>query len=99
MRAALICGCVSLFIAFTDALADGAASCQVHVMRFVPSDARPPTGYQQRVDEIVAYTESFLRRGFKRWGHQNVVMPFRRMANGRVEVTLMRGKAMASEYK
>ena len=99
MRSTLISGWVLLFIASMDVSADGAAPCQVHVILFVPSDVKPPIAYQQRVDQIVNYTEAFLRREFKRWGHENVVMPFRRTANGRVEVTLMRGREKVSQYK
>src|SRR5688572_23085217 len=100
MRATRILAAVFLLIASTGALANDAAPCQVHVILFLPSDVKqPPAGYQQRVDQIVDYTESFLRRGFKRWGYEKVVMPFRRTADGRVEVTVMRGKAKASQYK
>ncbi|MDQ3623159.1 MAG: hypothetical protein M3463_11810 [Verrucomicrobiota bacterium] len=59
----------------------------------------PPTGYQQRVDQIVDYVESFFLREFKRWGHQKIVMPFRRSADAHVEVTMLRGKETVSQYK
>ena len=73
--------------------------CQVHVFLFVPSDFEPPPSYQQRIDQIVDYTEAFFTRGFERWGHENVVMPFRRKPDGHVEVTVMRGKNRAADYK
>jgi hypothetical protein len=99
MRAALIFGSVLTFIASMSAMADGAAACQVHVILFVPSDVAPPNRYQQRVDQIVDYAESFFQRGFKRWGHTSIVMPFRRTADGHVQVTSVRGKEAASQYK
>jgi len=73
--------------------------CQVHVFLFVPSDFKPPTGYQERIDQIVDYAEAFFTREFKRWGHEKVVMPFRRKQDGHVEVKVMRGKKKASDYK
>ncbi len=99
MRAGLIFGFILLLVAPIEALADGADRCQVHVILFVPSDVTPPKGYQQRVDQIVDYTESFFQREFKRWGHKNTVMPFRRSADGRVEVTMVRGTERTSHYK
>lgn len=73
--------------------------CQVHVFLFVPSDFELPPGYQERIDQIVDYTEAFFTRGFERWGHENVVMPFRRNPDGHVEVTVLRGKKKAADYK
>jgi hypothetical protein len=81
-----------------DAAADEAA-CQVHVVLFVPADVRPPANYQQRIDEIVAYAEAFFQREFNRWGVRQAVMPFRRSADGHVEVAVQRGKETASAYK
>jgi hypothetical protein len=96
----LLCGWALLLIVSADVwAAAGAAPCQVHVILFVPSDVKPPAGFQGRVDQIVGYTEAFLLRGFRRWGHENVVMPFRRTANGHVAVSLMRGRERTSEYK
>ena len=102
MKAALIFGCLFPFIASINAMAYGANGgrpCQVHVILFVPSDVRPPPGYQQRIDQIVVYAESFFQREFKRWDHQKIVLPFRRAANGHVEVTLMPGKEKTTYYK
>ena len=99
MRAALICGCVLLFSAPINAPAAGPAPCQVHLVLFAPADVTPPAAYQQRVDEIVAYAEAFFQREFKRWGHEKVVMPFRKAADGHVEVTPMRGKQRTAQYK
>ena len=99
MRETLIVACVVFFGASIDALADDAAPCQVHVILFVPSDITPPPGYQQRIDQIVDYAESFFQREFKRWGNEKIVMPFRRSADGHVAVTMMRGKERASQYK
>lgn len=83
----------------SDARAAEAAPCQVHVVLFVPADVRPPTGHRERVDQIVGYTESFLRRELARWGHEKAVMPFRRSADGHVELTTVRGKQASSRYK
>jgi hypothetical protein len=99
MRQTLIVACVFLFSVSIDALADDAAPCQVHLILFVPSDVAPPTGYQQRIDQIVDYAESFFQSEFKRWGHKKIVMPFRRSADGHVEVTMIRGKEKTSQYK
>jgi hypothetical protein len=94
----LTVSCVFFFSA-SIALANEAAPCQVHVILFVPSDVTPPKGYQQRMDQIVDYAESFFQREFKRWGNDKIVMPFRRSADGHVEVTMMRGKEKTSQYK
>ena len=99
MRQSLMFVCVLLFSASLQASADQAAPCQVHVILFVPSDVQPPTGYLQRIDQIVDYAESFFQRECKRWGFEKVVMPFRRSSDGHVEVTMMRGKEKASQYK
>jgi hypothetical protein len=100
MRATLIFSWLLLIAASTDAPADGAASpCQVHVILFVPADVKPPAGYQSRIDQMADYTESFLKREFKRWGHEKLVMPFRRSVDGHVPVSLIRGKEKASTYK
>jgi hypothetical protein len=68
MRQTLTFVCMFLVGASLNAQADSAAPCKVQVVLFVPSDVRPPTGYQQRIDEIVDYAESFFKREFKRWG-------------------------------
>ncbi len=100
MRTWLLVGLVFLRIAcFNGRAAEAAAPCQVQVILFVPADVKPPAQYQQRVDEMVAYCEAFFGREFKRWGHEKVVMPFRRGANGHVEVTVIRGKEKAAQYK
>src|SRR5262245_32969412 len=75
------------------------APCQVQIVLFVPADVRPPAGYQRRIDEIVSYAEAFFQREFKRWGFEQFVSPFRRSADGHVEVTMMRGKQAAAAYK
>jgi hypothetical protein len=99
MRSALIFAGVLLSSSSIDALAADAAPCQVHVVLFVPADVAPPTRYQQRVDQIVDYSESFFEREFKRWDHEKIVMPFRRSADGHVEVTVVRGKEKVAQYK
>jgi len=73
--------------------------CQVRVILFVPADVTPPAEYQQRVDDIVRYSEAFFTRELKRWGHEKAVMPFRRSEDGHVEVTLLRGKLAKAKYK
>jgi hypothetical protein len=98
MRATLIFGWLFALLVGTSALADGTRPCQVHVILFVPAEVKPPTGHQQRLDQIVDYAEAFFRRELKRWGHEKAVMPFRRSADGHVEVTLLRGKGKTAEY-
>jgi hypothetical protein len=73
--------------------------CQVHVILFVPEGVKQPTGYQRRIDEIVAYAEAFFERELARWEHEKIVKPFCRTKDGRVEVTMIRGKKKTSEYK
>ena len=103
MRAALIFGWALILIASLDAQAAApaadAARCQVHVILFVPADVAPPKAYQQRVDEIVDYCEAFFARELRRWGHEKVVMPFRRAKDGHVEVIVMRAKEKTAQYK
>lgn len=99
MRSALLAACLLIGVIDVEVQGRDAAPCQVHVVLFVPADVQPPVGYQQRIDEIVAYAESFFLREFKRWGFEQAVMPFRRAADGRVEVTMLRGKQPTSEYK
>jgi len=99
MRATFALGCVLLSLAGIAVPASGAAPCQAHVILFVPSGVRPPAGHQQRIDQVVEYAEAFFRRELKRWGHDPVTMPFRRAADGRTEVTVMRGKLATAQYK
>jgi hypothetical protein len=99
MKAALIAGWMLLLITPNFGWSQEAGRCQVHVILFVPSDVKPPVAYQPRIDQIVDYAESFFARELKRWGHDKVVMPFRRAANGRVEVMLIQGKQKTSQYK
>lgn len=99
MRTTLILGLVLTVSLQTDVRAEDLSACQVHVILFVPADVTTPTGCQQRVDQIVAYAESFFEREFKRWGHKDVVMPFRRSADGHVEVTTIRGSEKTATYK
>ncbi|MBM79357.1 MAG: hypothetical protein CMJ78_02030 [Planctomycetaceae bacterium] len=80
-------------------MAQDKSPCHVRVIVFVPADVTPPTNYQTRIDQIVDYTETFFKREFKRWEHEDVVMPFRRTADGHVEVTIIRGKKNTAEYK
>lgn len=81
------------------AAAAEAVPCQVRVILFVPADVTPPAAYQPRIDDIVRSSEAFFTRELKRWGHEQVVMPFRRSADGHVEVTLLRGKLEKAKYK
>jgi hypothetical protein len=98
MRLTLIFACLAL-AASSHKAAAADEPCQVQIVLFVPADVQPPAGYQQRMDEIVAYAEAFFKREFKRWDLEPAAMPFRRSANGHVEVTLMRGKEPTSQYK
>ncbi len=98
MRTQLILVHLALCAAVLPASAEDATPCRVNVILFVPAGVNPPADYQRRVDEIVAYTEAFFTREFKRWGHDEVVMPFRRTPEGQVEVTLVRGKQPVSGY-
>jgi hypothetical protein len=75
------------------------APCRVRVILFVPADVNPPAEYQRRIDQIADYAESFFRRELKRWGHEKYVAPFHRSADGRVEVTVIRGKQATAQYK
>jgi hypothetical protein len=99
MKAARLAGWVLLLIMPVVAKGQDADRCQVHVILFVPSDVRPPVEYQPRIDQIVDYAESFFARELKRWGHEKVIMPFRRAASGHVEVMLIQGKQKTSQYK
>jgi hypothetical protein len=99
MRVALGIACCGLvFSVAAGPAAGGGPPSQVHVILFVPSGVTPPAGYQQRIDDIVACSEAFLQREMRRWGHTRAVMPFRRSPNGRVEVTLLRGKEPTASY-
>jgi hypothetical protein len=99
MKAPTIAACLIVLAASPLGLAQEAGRCQVHVVLFVPADVRPPVGYQPRVNQIVTYAESFFTRELKRWGHQKPTMPFRRGANGQVEVMLLRGRENTAHYK
>jgi hypothetical protein len=90
---------VSLLLLAATPLRGQSAICQVHVVLFVPADVKPPAGYQERIDQIVAYSEAFFQRELKRWGHDKMVMPFGRSPQGRAEVMFMRGKKKLSEYE
>jgi hypothetical protein len=99
MRTALIAGWVILLVISAQGRGQEVGRCQVHVILFVPADVTPVKQYQQRVDQIVDYTESFLQRELKRWGHEKIAMPFRRSGDGHVEVMVLRGRERASQYK
>ncbi|MBW3541328.1 MAG: hypothetical protein KY476_13755 [Planctomycetes bacterium] len=99
MRAAVLMVYGLLLAAPARSLTAADAPCQVHVILFVPADVAPPTAYQERIDEIVAYAEAFFEREFRRWGHEKIVMPFRRTPDGHVEVRMFRGKEPTAEYK
>jgi hypothetical protein len=96
-RATLAFGC--LLLSAVAASANEEASCQVHVILFIPADVKPPANSQPRIDQVLTYAESFFKRELARWGHDRAVMPFRRSADGRAEVTTIRGKQKLSEYK
>ena len=99
MRKVLFFGCLLMLLDAVEARAEKVAPCQVHVILFVPADVQPPADYQPRIDEIVAYAESFFQREFKRWDIEKFVTPFRRSADGHVEVTIQRGQERTSTYK
>ena len=88
-----------IFVATVEVRAEKLPPCQVHVVLFVPADVQSPADYQPRIDEIVDYAESFFQREFKRWDIEKSVTPFRRSADGHVEVTIQRGKEPTSAYK
>ncbi len=89
-----------LLVPFMLASTGGAAEpCQVHVILFVPADVPVPNGYQQRMNQTIAYTESFLRTGLERWGHKESVSPFRHNQDGSAEVILVRGGKPAAAYQ
>lgn len=88
-----------LMLSLLPAATIAADPCQVHVVLFVPQGVDPPRNYQHRIDEIVNYTEAFFRAELNRWGYRQVVMPFRRDADGHVEVTVMRGRRSVEQYK
>ena len=97
MRAPLLLACLCLPTSATRA--ESQDPCEVHVILFVPADVKPPTNPQPRLDQIVAYAETFFKKELKRWGHDRAVMPFRRTKDGRAEVMTVRGKQRLSEYK
>jgi hypothetical protein len=49
----LVLGCVLVLLAAATVRGQGPAGTQVHVVLFVPADVKPPTRYQERIDEIV----------------------------------------------
>ena len=82
------------------ALGQEATPAQVHVILFVPSDVQPaPEACRRRIDEIVTYAEHFFRDGLRRWGHEDVVMPFRRGEDEKLEVMTLRGKHPTASYR
>ena len=80
----------------------GAASepepCRVHIILFTPADVAPPKAYQERISQMVDYSEAFLRHWLNKWGHEDAVMPFIRSAGGQVEVRLFQGEQPAAQY-
>lgn len=99
MKPSMLIAWFCLLGAATSVFAADEQPCQIHIALFTPADVKPPTDYQTRVDDLVACAESFFTRELKRWGHEKLVMPFRRSPDGHVEVTAMRGKKKATEYK
>ena len=99
MRLFLMIGWLHLCGAAIPVGAEDRPPCQIRVILFTPADVTPPTGYQSRVDDVAHYAEAFFTRELKRWGHEKIVMPFRRAADGHVEVTQLRGQKKTAEYK
>ncbi len=99
MRKVLLSAGLLILVAAVEARAEKVPPCQVHVVLFVPKGVQSPVGYQPRIDEIVGYAESFFQAEFKRWDIEKFVTPFRRSADGHVEVTIQRGKEPTSAYK
>ena len=62
MKCILMIACLYLSGIAVVAQAKDAAPCQVHVILFMPSEVEPPTGYQQRIDQMADYAESFFQR-------------------------------------
>jgi hypothetical protein len=99
MKGFLLTAWIFAFAVPTESPAVDDAPCQVRVVLFVPSDVRPPKEYQQRIDEIARYADSFFETEFERWKIDSFVSPFRRSENGHVEVTVIRGQKATAAYK
>ena len=99
LKLSLVIAWLCLLGTATSVFAADEQPCQIHIVLFTPADVTPPTDYQTRVDDLVACAESFFTRELKRWGHEKLVMPFRRSSDGHVEVTTMHGKRKATDYK
>lgn len=98
MRTSLLLACLAVATCH-QAAAEESTRCQVHVILFVPSDVEPPGDAQERIDQVVDYADAFFAREIARWGHKDVVSPFRRTEEGHAEVQLVRGKQATSHYK
>ena len=90
---------LALLLVLTATCVHAAEPCQVRLILFTPSDVAVPDGYQERINQVVAYTESFYEHGLKRWGHKDFVMPFRRTESGDAEVLVVKGANPKETYK
>ncbi|MBD3674092.1 MAG: hypothetical protein HUJ26_11265 [Planctomycetaceae bacterium] len=90
---------MATLLSFPPLVAKAAESCQVRLILFTPTDVAVPDGYQQRINQIVTYTESFYQQGLKRWGHTKFVSPFRRTDAGDAEILLVKGQHPKAHYK
>ena len=64
-----------------------------------PDDGAAVDGVTAAEREIAACADAFFFNGLKRWGHRDVVSPFRRGEDGKVTIRQVRGKRKTADYK
>lgn len=70
----------------------------LNVVYFLPSDMQPVEGYQQRLEDIMLYTQDFYRKEMVRNGFGEKTFGLRKNTDGSVKFLLIHGKKEASHY-
>jgi hypothetical protein len=90
--------CLALLWPAVASQADGPPDLpRIQLVLFTPSDVEPPAGHQERLTELVDYTEAFFAHWFKHWKYPPKRSEiFDREANGKVVIRYVRGKQTAA---
>lgn len=71
---------------------------QVNVVYFVPADMEPYADYERRLSELLLYLQQFYGKEMTRNGYPNRSFGLKRLPNGNVDITLIRGKEPQAVY-
>jgi hypothetical protein len=65
----------------------------LRIIFFTPSDVEPPEGVEDRMKEIVEYTQDFFGKWMKHWGYEaKEVLPVKKNKDGYPEILYVKGQ-------